>query len=143
MSKDSNTEQKNEYKEWLEYAYGDYRCAKSLYEMRFEPYAIICFHCQQTAEKAIKTLIVYFGIRGGIPKSHDIVFLLNQIRNIVKEKRGLDIGENLSMCAYRLTKYGVLSRYPGKIDTNEECAVQSLADCEEILKWAESVISQE
>ena len=39
-----------------------------------KPLEIICYHCQQAAEKAIKALIVYYGAEGGMPKLHDLSF---------------------------------------------------------------------
>ena len=41
------------------------------------------YHCQQSAEKAIKAVIVSLHWPTGIPKSHDLSFLLNQIHNYI------------------------------------------------------------
>ena len=73
-------DQLEEYKEWLIFAQTDYDCAEYLSKAPFYPrnLAVICYHCQQAAEKAIKALIVYFGSQGGMPKVHDLSFLLNQ-----------------------------------------------------------------
>ena len=73
-----------ETKEWYDMAVMDLGVARHLDETyRPKPLEIICYHCQQAAEKAIKALIVYFGGRGGMPKLHDLSFLLNQIKNKV------------------------------------------------------------
>ncbi len=75
-------DRKEEYREWLAFAQTDYDCAKYLNEAPLypKPLNIICYHCQQAAEKAVKGLIVYFCSQGGMPKVHDISFLLNQIK---------------------------------------------------------------
>ncbi|MBR6268935.1 MAG: HEPN domain-containing protein [Selenomonadaceae bacterium] len=45
-------------KEWLSFATDDLGVAKHLYETYYpRPLAIICFHCQQAAEKAVKSII--------------------------------------------------------------------------------------
>ena len=81
---------------WMEYANGDYETASFLYErQRPRQLEIICYHCQQAAEKAVKGLIVYFGSQGGMPKVHDISFLLNQIKHIVQEEKGIEVSHSL------------------------------------------------
>ena len=58
--------------------------AKHLYEKYYpKPLEIICFHCQQSAEKSVKAIIVLNGSQGGMPKKHNIDMLLNQIKNMV------------------------------------------------------------
>ena len=71
--------------QWINLADMDYGVAKHLYQTYYpKPYEIICYHCQQSAEKAIKAVIVADGTKGGMPKLHDLSFLLNQIKNVVK-----------------------------------------------------------
>ena len=67
-----------ETKEWYDMALMDLGVAKHLetsYHPR--PLEIICYHSQQSAEKAIKALILYHGAEGGLPKLHDLSFLLD------------------------------------------------------------------
>ena len=52
----------NEVHEWLSYAEEDLGVARHLFlEYYPKPLAIICFHAQQAAEKAVKSLIVLNG----------------------------------------------------------------------------------
>ncbi len=44
--------------EWIEYAQRHSPLAEHLTSMIPEPLEIICFHCQQTAEKALKTFLI-------------------------------------------------------------------------------------
>lgn len=69
---------------WLSLAETDYGVAVHLFRAYHpKPLEIICYHCQQAAEKAVKAIIVLAGSQGGLPKRHDLYLLLNQIKNIV------------------------------------------------------------
>ena len=59
-------DQQEEYKEWLVFAKTDYESAKYLNGAPFHPRPlnVICYHCQQAAEKAVKALIVYYSMGG-------------------------------------------------------------------------------
>lgn len=138
-------EQTEEYKDWLSFAKTDYESAKYLSTAPFypKPLNIVCFHCQQAAEKAVKALVVYFGNQGGIPKVHDISFLLNQVKNIIVEQKGITIDDTLLLLADSLSKYGVSPRYPNEIEVDEYQTAKALKDSKTILDWAEYVISTE
>ena len=135
----------NEYEEWLSFAKMDFESAKYLLSAPFypRPLNIVCYHCQQAAEKAVKALIIYFGSQGGMPKMHDIAFLLNQVKNIVEDKSGLKLDNNLVAIADTLTKYGITSRYPNdEMDIDEKQAKQAIMDSKKVLIWVENVIEQ-
>lgn len=95
-----------ETKEWYDMAVMDLGVARHLDETyRPKPLEIICYHCQQAAEKAIKALIIYYDGEGGMPKLHDLSFLLNQIKNkVCIEDKYYDYADIL-------TPYGVSVRY--------------------------------
>ena len=135
----------NEYEEWLSFAKMDFESAKYLLSAPFypRPLNVVCYHCQQAAEKAVKALIIYFGSQGGMPKLHDIAFLLNQVKNIVEEKSGLKLDSDLVEIADTLTKYGITSRYPNdEMDIDERKTKQAIVGSEKILIWVENVIEQ-
>ena len=140
---DANDEQEEEYLEWMAFARTDYESAKYLNGALFHPRPlnVICYHCQQAAEKAVKALIVYFGSQGGMPKVHDISFLLNQIKNIIYEKKGIIVTDELLIAADSLSKYGIAPRYPNEIEVDEQMTGKALSDSEAILQWAEDVIA--
>ena len=60
--------------EWLDFAYMDLSAAEHLLTMRPLPVEIICYHCQQAVEKAIKAIIISYGAQGGMPKKHNLSF---------------------------------------------------------------------
>lgn len=118
---------------WLNFAGMDYEAANILYSHHPKPCEIICYHCQQAAEKAIKALYIFFDIPGGIPRKHDLSFLLNQIENKT------EISKELRHYADALNVYGVVSRYPNEIQIDDERTKQALTYAGFLLQWAKSV----
>ena len=119
-------------KVWLRYAEDDLGVAKHLFNTYYpKPLSIICYHCQQAAEKAVKSLIVLYGSQGGMPKKHDIFLLLNQIRNMA------NIDEKFYDYADILSPYGVAMRYPNELVLEEHHAERALAMADEFVRWAE------
>ena len=132
-----------EYVEWLRFSAMDYDSAKYLYEapMHPRPREVICYHCQQAAEKAVKALIVYFGAPGGMPKVHDIEFLLNQVKNLLKSDKGIDITQHIYDIADNLTRYGVAPRYPNEIEVEDYHVKAAFEQATEIIEWVKRAIS--
>jgi len=66
---------------------------------------VVCFHCQQCAEKYLKALLEELSLT--IPKTHNLVSLLPLLTphhpSLRSLRRGLDY----------LTRYAVDTRYPG------------------------------
>ena len=125
----------NEYlddaKEWLSFADADLGVAEHLNKTYHpKPLEIICFHCQQAAEKAVKSIIVLNGSQGGIPKKHDLFLLLNQIKNMVS------IDEKYYDYADILAPYGVAMRYPNELFLEERHAEKAIQMANEFVKWA-------
>ncbi len=124
-----------ETREWYDMALTDFGVAKHLYETYFpKPLEIICYHCQQAAEKAIKALIIYYGAEGGLPKLHDLSFLLDQIKNKVH------IEEKFYDYADALTPYGIAVRYPSELYLEERHAKEAIEMTDDILKWVKPII---
>ncbi len=122
-------------KEWYDLAVTDLGVARHLYETYYpKPLEIICYHCQQSAEKAIKAVIIHFGAQGGMPKLHDMSFLLNQIKNMVS------IDDKFYDYADTLTPYGVSVRYPNELFLEERNATEAIQYAGEILQWVEGII---
>lgn len=123
----------NNYQEWLTYASHDLEAAKFLQAMKPKPIEIICYHCEQAAEKAIKAIIVYNGAIGGLPKKHELVFLLQQIKNMV------EIPDEIYDFSAALTPYGISVRYPNDLELLSEDADLALKYAEEIFSWATAI----
>lgn len=125
----------NEYlddaREWLSFAEADLGVAEHLDKTYHpKPLEISCFHCQQAAEKAVKSIIVLNGSQGGISKKHYLFLLLNQIKNMVS------IEEKYYDYADILAPYGVAMRYPNELFLEERHAEKAIQMANEFVKWA-------
>jgi HEPN domain-containing protein len=122
-------------KEWFETADLDYGSALFLLEMKPMPFEIICYHCQQCAEKYLKGFIAYYG--EDILKTHDLVVL---------NKRCIDIDDRfieIEEACIQLTDYGVHIRYPFHIETNEYDVKQAIVDANVIKGFILEIIQED
>src|SRR5271156_4269630 len=97
---------KRETAKWVHKAEADWEVAHKLAGEKPLPRDIVCFHCQQAAEKYLKALLQESGLK--VPKTHelaDIVDLLLSIdTSLARLRRKADW----------LTQYAVDYRYPGE-----------------------------
>ncbi len=98
-------------KEWQRFAEMDLMSAEYLLKMRPVPIEIICYHCQQSAEKYLKGYLVLHGMNP--PKIHDLNQLQKLCANISDSFS--DIADHCS----DLTAYGVQPRYPMQLILEE------------------------
>ncbi len=125
-----------EVSQWLDMAATDLRVARHLFDTCYpQPYEVICYHCQQSAEKAIKALIIAQGAPGGMPKLHDLSFLLNQIKKMVP------IEERIYDYADTLTPYGVSVRYPNELFLEKRHGEKAIQMADEILTWVKDKLN--
>jgi HEPN domain-containing protein len=98
-------DKQTELRQWIEIADNDLATARHISKTMWPvPYEIICFHCQQAAEKYLKWVLVLHDIDP--PKIHDLEELEKLCENIVSQFEIL-----YEKCAV-LTEYAVHSRYP-------------------------------
>lgn len=96
---------------WFGYAESDLKTAIYLLDMKPKPNEIICYHCQQSAEKFLKGYLAFE--REPIKKTHDLQFLCklasqkNEKLNIIEDD------------CIELTDYGVEVRYPFHTDIED------------------------
>ena len=115
-------------RQWLDIAESDLGVARHLFELyRPMPLEIICYHCQQCAEKALKALYITLDIPGGVPRTHDLSLLLDQMRNAVT------IDDSLYDLADTLTPYGTAARYPSGMNFNEYNTKKALEAADALL----------
>ena len=116
--------------QWLEFANADLETADFLYEKQYpRQLEIICYHCQQAGEKAIKAVYIAKEIPGGIPRKHDLWFLLEQMKNVV------DIPESIYDAAEKLDPYAIVFRYPGENRVDDYRAKQAIGLAKTIINW--------
>ena len=132
----------DEYRMWLSYAEDDFRAAEYLNSGPFHPklYNIICYHYQQAAEKAAKGLIVYYKRPGGMAKVHDIDFQIRQIKNIVKDDKGIFVTDELLDIASDLSTYASEPRYPNEIPADAADVIKTRKYCVTIMEWVKKAI---
>jgi HEPN domain-containing protein len=107
--------------EWIAKAEEDYAAAQHLNRKRKSALpSVVCFHCQQCAEKYLKACLVEAGKR--YPKTHDLEEVLDLI---------LPIEPHLEVLRSRLaslTDYAFEFRYPGESATKEVARI-ALTNC--------------
>lgn len=109
---------------WFDFADSDLEAAEhllTLYRPRLE---IICYHCQQSAEKYLKGYLLYKGIFP--PKSHDLDILCRKCYEF--DATFQDI---LEACVV-LSDYGVQPRYPNEMLIEEHHMKKALEYAKEI-----------
>ena len=109
-------------KKWLNFAEQDLKAARELFENYNQ---IVCFHCQQSAEKYIKGLLIL--LQKDFKKTHNLNYLLDLIEK--------DIPDKVNEAAEYLNEYAVEARYPGEFDEIDSDETQKA------LKYAESIKS--
>jgi HEPN domain-containing protein len=111
--------------QWLDKGKDELRSAEYLSTMHNPtPDEVICYLCQQSAEKYLKGFMFSHDIEPD--KTHDLKDLLEICQ---KYNAGFSA---LSSMAYILTRYAVLPRYPNELDITNE-------DMKTALNYAKSV----
>ncbi len=116
-----------EIREWLKKAEEDFAGALHLQRRRTKPLAdLVCFHCQQAAEKYLKALLILHEVT--FPKTHDLVSLLELC---VPFQPGIEL---LREPVELLNPYSVRFRYPGEESSKEDAkqalkATKSIIEC--------------
>lgn len=91
----------------------------------------LCYDAQQAAEKAIKAVLIYQGVR--FPYIHDLAELLSLV-----EQSGITLPGDVKQ-GIRLTRYAV-ARYPGVMETvTPDEYKEAIRLAEIILQWAERI----
>ena len=94
----------------------------------------LCFDAQQAAERAIKAVLIKRGI--AFPYIHDLARLLTLL-----EEAQEDIPEAVKQ-AEELTRYAVVTRYPGLAEPVTETYYQeAVSQAEAVVRWAEKQIA--
>lgn len=126
----------------MRYAKEDYNLVQHLYRGDYnpKPLEIICYHCEQATEKAIKALIVDLGKQGGLPQKHDIDFLLGQIKNILVNDRGISITEEMRDWAEKMSVFAVNVRYPNEMQIDDYKTKWAVEKMEFFYKWVTNAL---
>lgn len=94
----------------------------------------LCFHAQQAVEKTLKAVLIGHGIE--ITKTHNIFSIVERL------PESITFPDNLK-AAFNLTKYAVVTRYPGDFDNISKDEWQDAVKiADRVLKWAREIISK-
>jgi HEPN domain-containing protein len=111
-------------RDWITKAEADHLAALDLARRRKLPlHDMVCFHCQQSAEKYLKARLEEAAIH--FPKTHDLESILSLACSVEP------LWQALTPAAKRLTPFGVLIRYPGN-DATKSQARRALDDAKAI-----------
>ena len=106
--------------EWFQFADMDLKSAEHLLNtMHPQPLEIICFLCQQSAEKNLKGYLIYKTVTEQ-SKTHDLMYLNNKCADFDNRFTNLD-----KACG-ALNRYGVQPRYPNELGITEHDTLKAL-----------------
>jgi HEPN domain-containing protein len=121
--------------EWLQIAYDDYDSALFLFDNKHpKPLEIICYHCQQSAEKSLKAFLCAKG--AVIPKIHETGLLCH---NCVEYDNAFSVF--VDDCE-ELEIYATGTRYPSRIEVEERNAEVALKQAHKIYGFVFEQIRQ-
>ncbi len=121
--------------QWLHKAGNDLVTAEKILQISDGPTDTVCFHAQQTVEKALKGLLTHHNIP--FPKIHHLVRLLDMVAPYHKELESFR-----EQCAV-LSNYAVEMRYPGVWDDPErEDAMEAVTVAKNVLNLIEKKLKK-
>jgi len=121
----------HEFWEWVRYARDDLEVAQLLMALKPRKIEIICYHCQQAAEKYLKALLAK--VDAPIPRTHALLTLVEVAVADSEAKRNL--GPSLA----RLEPYAIAVRYPFQLEIAEGAEERVLSAAEVVAKYVEEL----
>lgn len=116
---------------WLHKAENDLGSAQACAEKGF--YDTATFHCQQTAEKAVKGFLTAYDIE--FEKTHDLEKLMVQGQQVNQA------WAEYMVAARMITPYAVLARYPDEEEPTSDDYAKLLPHANAILNFAKSELA--
>ena len=117
----------SESNKWIEFAENDYEAVLLLQKNNKPLLEIICFHCQQCAEKYLKAFLIKNN--GEIRKTYDLEVILRYSIQIDQEFT------QIKDHCIDLTDYAVGTRYPYSIEIEFSDMIKAVKDMEIIRKF--------
>lgn len=103
---------------WITKAEQDFKTVEILLQSNEGPPGIICFHCQQSAEKYVKAFLVEKNI--DFPRTHDILLLIERYL-----LQAYGVFREIIPAATDLTDFATSTRYP---DSEEDLDIIAAHD---------------
>lgn len=125
----------SDVKEWIRFADMDVLSANHLNSIEHnKPLEIICYHCQQAAEKMLKALIIAYD--GELQKTHDLGLLTDELSTFITPT------EDVLNSSDALTPYGVKIRYPQELNISEAHVTKALNDMKIVYDFVKEQINK-
>ena len=119
--------------EWMKFAENDLEAVRILSNYHPMQLEIICYHCQQAAEKALKAYLLFRDFAP--PKTHNLESLVDLCIELSSEFNSI-----IADCEY-LNPFGVQPRYPFGFELTDSDAIVSTQKSEAIVKFIKERIS--
>jgi HEPN domain-containing protein len=121
------------YKQWLKRANSNLELAKVSNNGSI-CYEDLCFQAQQSVEKGLKGLLIFYGIEP--EKTHNLLLLLQEL------EKQTNINDEIKQII-KLNNFAVQTRYPGDYaEIEKEEYEQSIIIAEKCLKWIKEKINE-
>ena len=126
---------KNEIiEEWLKRALSNLSIATKSKVSKNILYEDLCFECQQSVEKSLKALLVFYD--SDVVITHSIALLVSKL-----EEKGIDIPDFVKESVI-LSDYAVQTRYPGNYEpVTKEDYKQALHLAQQVYIWSFNIIA--
>ena len=119
------------YESWIERAKSSLEISKIAVNENVY-YEDLCYQSQQAVEKGLKGLLIYYNVEPEF--THNIGILLDELEKFIS------IPQNIKE-TINLTKYAVITRYPGEYDEiTKKNYQESLNIAKDCLEWIEKTI---
>lgn len=118
--------------EWMRYAQADHDAALLLAGHHPVHIEIVCFLCQQAAEKALKAILAYHD--EDIPRTHDLIPTLE-----LCEAHCPGILAEFGDLADQLSEFAVVVRYPNELKITEKHIDLAITSAGRILSHVRSL----
>ncbi len=121
---------RKEAEAWIKIAAEELQSAEYLMEKKL--FRMVCYHAQQSVEKALKALLVEHDIE--IPRTHNILDLNNAVKKIGHETKLSDEDTVFLNSIYRARYPAALGLVPSGEPTEKD-AVKALQIARETARW--------
>jgi HEPN domain-containing protein len=111
--------------EWLAFGDDDIRVAEHSLLLYPVPQELVCYHCEQAAEKYLKAFLISKDVNP--PKTHDLQMLCKLCEG--QDSRFAALSTD---CA-DLTKYGVRARYPFEMEIEDSDVKRAIAEAKNVI----------
>lgn len=119
------------FREWMRYARDDLEVAQLLMDSQLRKREIICYHCQQSAEKYLKALLAKKD--APIPRTH---ILLTLVETAIDDSNAIKtLGPSLA----RLQPYAIAVRYPFQLEISDGTEEKVVAAAESVAEFIEEM----